>query len=112
MRTRGGPAKRCRSHTHQIGGTLMAGLGGRAGIVRWAGLAGLTAIPVAGIVAAGRHSENGGGTARMPLQDDRSRIAHLYRRAGFGASPTELDAAVGRGFDATLDRLLNPPDNH
>jgi uncharacterized protein (DUF1800 family) len=48
----------------------------------------------------------------MPLQDDRSRIAHLYRRAGFGASPAELDAAVGRGYDATLDRLLSPPDDH
>jgi len=42
----------------------------------------------------------------------RSRIAHLYRRAGFGARPDELDAAVGRGYRATVDHLLDvdPPD--
>lgn len=39
--------------------------------------------------------------------DPRSRIAHLYRRAGFGASPTVLDAAVTAGFDATVDALLD-----
>ncbi|MBV8235037.1 MAG: DUF1800 domain-containing protein [Acidimicrobiia bacterium] len=33
-------------------------------------------------------------------------IAHLYRRAGFGARPDELDAAVARGYEATVDRLL------
>jgi uncharacterized protein (DUF1800 family) len=42
--------------------------------------------------------------------DERSRIAHLLRRAGFGASKAELDAAVNGGFDATLDRLLHPVD--
>jgi uncharacterized protein (DUF1800 family) len=36
----------------------------------------------------------------------RSRIAHLYRRAGFGARPGELDAAVAAGYEATVDRLL------
>ena len=42
----------------------------------------------------------------------RSRIAHLYRRAGFGARPDELDAAVAAGYEATVDRLvdLGAPD--
>jgi uncharacterized protein (DUF1800 family) len=32
--------------------------------------------------------------------------AHLYRRAGFGAAPTELHAAVKDGLSATFDRLF------
>ena len=42
----------------------------------------------------------------------RSRIAHLYRRAGFGARPEEIDAGVARGYRATVDHLLDltPPD--
>ena len=39
--------------------------------------------------------------------DLRSQIAHLYRRAGFGARPDELDAAVAAGYQATVDRLLD-----
>src|SRR5439155_4213078 len=37
----------------------------------------------------------------------RSRIAHLYRRAGFGARPEELDAAAARGYRVTVDHLLD-----
>jgi uncharacterized protein (DUF1800 family) len=33
--------------------------------------------------------------------------AHLYRRAAFGATEDELQAAVGAGLDATVDLLLN-----
>ncbi len=33
---------------------------------------------------------------------------HLLNRAGFGARSTEVDAAVAAGFDATIERLLNP----
>jgi uncharacterized protein (DUF1800 family) len=36
----------------------------------------------------------------------RRQLAHLYRRAGFGARPEELDAAVARGYEATVDLLL------
>lgn len=43
----------------------------------------------------------------MPGDETRSRIAHLYRRAGFGARPDELDAAVIAGYEATVDRLLD-----
>ncbi len=42
----------------------------------------------------------------MPDEDARSAVAHLYRRAGFGARPDELDQAVAAGWDATLARLL------
>ena len=43
----------------------------------------------------------------MPGDDARSRIAHLFRRAGFGARPDELDAAVAAGYEATVDRLVD-----
>ena len=35
-------------------------------------------------------------------------MAHLLRRAGFGATPSEMDRALGLGYDAMLDELLNP----
>ncbi|MGH9222248.1 MAG: DUF1800 domain-containing protein [Acidimicrobiales bacterium] len=37
----------------------------------------------------------------------RGALAHLYRRAGFGARPEELEAAVTAGYAKTLDRLLD-----
>ena len=40
------------------------------------------------------------------MDDTRSKIAHLYRRAGFGARPDELDAAVAQGYQATVEALL------
>jgi uncharacterized protein (DUF1800 family) len=43
----------------------------------------------------------------VPGDEARSRIAHLYRRAGFGARPEELDAAVAAGYEATVDRLVD-----
>ncbi|OHV32416.1 MULTISPECIES: DUF1800 domain-containing protein [Pseudofrankia] len=36
----------------------------------------------------------------------RSDLAFLYRRAGFGASPAQLDAAVAGGYDAAVEALL------
>ena len=41
-------------------------------------------------------------------KQDVALIAHLLRRAGFGATPDELDRAVEVGYDATLESLLNP----
>jgi len=35
-------------------------------------------------------------------------IAHLYRRAGFGARREELEAALDKGYDATVEELLHP----
>jgi uncharacterized protein (DUF1800 family) len=37
----------------------------------------------------------------------RSDVALLYRRAGFGATPAELDAAEAAGYEATVDSLIN-----
>src|SRR5450755_2611586 len=33
--------------------------------------------------------------------------AHLLRRAGFGGSSTEIDAAARAGMNAAVDRLIN-----
>ena len=38
---------------------------------------------------------------------DREKIAHLYRRFGFGATPTDLDRGEEIGVDAALHRLLD-----
>ena len=35
-------------------------------------------------------------------------MAHLYRRAGFGATRDQLEAALARGYEATVDELLHP----
>lgn len=43
----------------------------------------------------------------MALDTERSRIAHLLRRAGFGSTEAELDYYSSLGYSATLDRLLN-----
>ncbi|MCC7371947.1 MAG: DUF1800 domain-containing protein [Chloroflexi bacterium] len=40
--------------------------------------------------------------------DTRSRVALLLRRAGFGASPSELERYVKLGVPGTLDELLQP----
>jgi uncharacterized protein (DUF1800 family) len=44
----------------------------------------------------------------MALDNVPSQIAHLLRRAGFGATEGELAQYVSLGFDGALDRLLNP----
>src|SRR5438309_7449176 len=44
----------------------------------------------------------------MALDTTRSPVAHLLRRAGFGATEAELDQYTALGFDGALDRLLNP----
>lgn len=40
--------------------------------------------------------------------DERRLVAHLLRRAGFGASPAELDDYVALGFEGAVQRLLDP----
>jgi hypothetical protein len=35
-------------------------------------------------------------------------MAHLMRRAGFGASRDELEARTAKGYEATVEELLNP----
>jgi uncharacterized protein (DUF1800 family) len=43
----------------------------------------------------------------MTFDTERSRVAHLLRRAGFGSTEAELDDYTQLGFSATLERLLN-----
>ena len=38
---------------------------------------------------------------------DRRRAAHLYRRAGFGGTPEELDLAVTLGREGAVSRLVD-----
>jgi uncharacterized protein (DUF1800 family) len=35
-------------------------------------------------------------------------MSHLYRRAGFGASREDLEAALAKGYEATVDELVHP----
>ena len=44
----------------------------------------------------------------MVDNDTRDRVALILRRAGFGASPQDLERYVGLGVDGTLDELLHP----
>ena len=43
----------------------------------------------------------------MPLTDLQM-LAHLFRRAGFGATRDELERAVAKGYEATVEDLLHP----
>jgi uncharacterized protein (DUF1800 family) len=42
----------------------------------------------------------------MALDSERSRVAHLLRRAGFGPTEQELDEYAGLGFDGAVTRLI------
>jgi uncharacterized protein (DUF1800 family) len=44
----------------------------------------------------------------MSKRDSQALIPHLLRRAGFGATPVELDYYQSKGYDKTLDELLHP----
>jgi hypothetical protein len=46
----------------------------------------------------------------MPNKEDVALMAHLMRRAGFGATRDELDRYVAMGYEATVDELIDPPD--
>ena len=43
-------------------------------------------------------------------QDDIALMAHLMRRAGFGATRDELEARVAKGYEATVEELLHPEE--
>ena len=44
-----------------------------------------------------------------PLDKPEAQVAHLLRRATFGATTAEYDAAVSDGFKTTVDRLIETP---
>ena len=46
----------------------------------------------------------------MPNKEDIALMAHLMRRAGFGATRAELEELAERGYEATVDELLRPED--
>ncbi len=46
--------------------------------------------------------------ANQDIAQDIALMAHLMRRAGFGASRDELEARAARGYEATVEELLNP----
>ena len=46
----------------------------------------------------------------MSDKEDIALIAHLMRRAGFGASREELEDRAAKGYEATVEELLYPED--
>jgi uncharacterized protein (DUF1800 family) len=70
----------------------------RAGLL-FGGLAALRAS-----VASAAGSRNG---VQLALLDERDKIAHLLRRAGFGYSQAQLDQYAALGLNGAIDRLLN-----
>ena len=44
----------------------------------------------------------------MPDKQEIALMAHLMRRAGFGAPREELEARAGNGYEATVEELLHP----
>jgi uncharacterized protein (DUF1800 family) len=44
----------------------------------------------------------------MALTNERSQVAHLLRRAGFGSTEAELDQYTALGFAGAVNQLLNP----
>ena len=45
----------------------------------------------------------------MAGKDDLALMAHLMRRAGFGATREELEKRVAKGYEATVEELISPP---
>ena len=45
----------------------------------------------------------------MSNKEDLALMAHLMRRAGFGANRDELEQLVAKGYDAVVEDLVDPP---
>jgi hypothetical protein len=54
------------------------------------------------------NSQHEEGGRSMAHHDDIALMAHLMRRAGFGAGRDELEARVAKGYEATVEELLHP----
>jgi len=50
-------------------------------------------------------------TPLKPGEWDWNKAAHLLNRAGFGGTPEQIDALYHAGFDRSVNRLLNAPDD-
>ena len=44
------------------------------------------------------------------ISNDTALMAHLLRRAGFGANRNELEEYLAMGYDGAVEALLNPSD--
>jgi hypothetical protein len=53
-------------------------------------------------------SDRGG---ELMADQDVALMAHLMRRAGFGATYDELEARAAKGYEATVEELLHPEDH-
>ncbi len=53
-----------------------------------------------------RGTAGGRGDWISPLASTKARVAHLFRRATFGASAEEIEQAASDGYAKTVDRLL------
>ena len=47
----------------------------------------------------------------VDTRKDLELLAHLMRRAGFGATRSQLDALEAKGYDTVVDELLDAPEN-
>ena len=47
----------------------------------------------------------------MSRREDIALMAHLMRRAGFGATRDELERLVEQGYEETVEQLISPPDD-
>ena len=45
----------------------------------------------------------------MANKEDLAQMAHLMRRAGLGANREELETRAAKGYEATVEELINPP---
>jgi uncharacterized protein (DUF1800 family) len=78
-----------------------------------AGGAGVAAVRLLGLnpaTAPALGQKISGGTDWIsPLGNENARVMQLLRRATFGASPADLERALGDGYQKTVDRLLDTP---
>ena len=70
------------------------------------GIAGLGAVGVAGGMAL-NWAENGDFANLFHTSASSAQTGHLLRRAGFGASPADMQMYSSLGFQEAVDRLLN-----
>ena len=47
----------------------------------------------------------------MANKENLAQMAHLMRRTGFGATREELERRVNQGYEATVEELIDPPED-
>ncbi len=47
----------------------------------------------------------------MVNKEDLSLMAHLMRRAGFGANREELERLAEKGYQAVVEEMIDPPES-